>query len=471
MRLETRAVHAGTTIDPATGVVTPPIQVAVTFERDADGGYPRGFLYGRNANPNRNELERCLADLEGGEAAAAFASGTGAIMAVVQALSPGDTKTPEAVRRPRASRRPRRGSGAGPGVESSSMRTGHPFHMHDAIYAQPGALRLVPRGNEQALAGAAERLRAMDHVLLSGVGTSWHAALVGELLLAHVGRLGYRARAIHAFDLAGSWPPAPARTGVVVVSHRGSARSPRAVLERAATGVGIAVTGKGTDGLDGAAFTLRTVEQEASRAHTVSYTTTLALLALLAAEVGRDDAFRHAVDGLPDHLALLLGQESWEDLAKRFAGRRRYWFVGGGPNIATALEGALKMSETSYATACGFNGEQFLHGPCAAMTSDDVLILVAPSGPSHARGVDVARVAREVGTPVLAIVEEGDRELAALAAETIELAAVPELLSPILAVVPLQLLSYHLALESEANPDTMRAHEPAHGRALEGFSP
>jgi cystathionine gamma-synthase len=90
MRLETRAVHAGTSVDPATGAVTPPINLSVTFERDPDGAYPRGFLYGRNANPNREELERCLADLEGGEAAAAFASGTGAILAVVHALAPGD---------------------------------------------------------------------------------------------------------------------------------------------------------------------------------------------------------------------------------------------------------------------------------------------------------------------------------------------------------------------------------------------
>jgi len=345
--------------------------------------------------------------------------------------------------------------------------------MHDAIYAQPGALRLVGRGNGQAIAGVAERLRAMDHVLLSGIGTSWHAAVVGELLLAHVGRLAHRVHAIHAFELAGYWPPVPERTGVIVVSHRGSARFAREVLERTAgrDGVGVAVTGKGSDGLARAEFALRTVEQEASRAHTVSYTTTLGLLALLAAEVGRDDDFRHAVEGLPDHLALLLGQESWEDLAKRFAGRRRYWFVGGGPNTATALEGALKMSETSYATACGFNCEQFLHGPWAAMTSEDLLVLVAPPGPSHARGLDAARVAREVGTPVLAIVEEGDRELAPLATETIEIAAVPELLSPILAVVPLQLLTYHLAVESGANPDTMRTHEPTHARGLEAFSP
>jgi cystathionine gamma-synthase len=90
MRLETRAVHAGTAVDAATGAVTPPIHLSVTFERDPDGGYPRGFLYARNSNPNREGLERCVAELEGGEEAAAFASGTAAIMAVVQALSPGD---------------------------------------------------------------------------------------------------------------------------------------------------------------------------------------------------------------------------------------------------------------------------------------------------------------------------------------------------------------------------------------------
>jgi glutamine---fructose-6-phosphate transaminase (isomerizing) len=345
------------------------------------------------------------------------------------------------------------------------MRTEHPFHMHDAIYAQPGALRLVGRGNAQAITQAAERLRAMDHVVVSGVGTSWHAALVGELLLAGIGGLGYRARAIHASELTGYWPAPSARTGIVVVSHRGSAPVARQAMEKSATadGVGVAVTGKSADGLPGAAFTLRTVEPEASRAHTVSYTSALALLAMLAAEVGHDDAFRREVDGLPDHLALLLGQESWEELAKRFAGRRRYWLVGGGPNAATALEGALKMTEANGASASGFGCEQFLHGPCAALTSDDLVVLVAPPGPSRARALDVARVARDAGTPVLAIVGEGDRELGALAAETIEIAGVPELVSPILAVVPLQLFAYHLAVETGTNPDTLRGHEPRGG--------
>jgi cystathionine gamma-synthase len=74
-RFETLAVHAGNHIDPGTGAVIAPISLSTTFERDADGNYPRGYLYSRNHNPNRNSLESALAALEGGEVAAAFGSG------------------------------------------------------------------------------------------------------------------------------------------------------------------------------------------------------------------------------------------------------------------------------------------------------------------------------------------------------------------------------------------------------------
>lgn len=90
MRIETLAVHAGHAIDPSTGAVTPPIHLSTTFEREADGSYPRGYIYVRNNNPNRMALEECLCALEGGAAAAAFASGSAATMSVFQALSPGD---------------------------------------------------------------------------------------------------------------------------------------------------------------------------------------------------------------------------------------------------------------------------------------------------------------------------------------------------------------------------------------------
>jgi cystathionine gamma-synthase len=90
MNIETLAVHAGHTVDPATGAVSSPIYLSTTFERDVDGTYSRGFMYTRNNNPNRQALEQGISALEGGAGAAAFASGTGASMSIFQALAPGD---------------------------------------------------------------------------------------------------------------------------------------------------------------------------------------------------------------------------------------------------------------------------------------------------------------------------------------------------------------------------------------------
>ena len=90
VNIETIAVHSGRNVDPATGAVTPPIHMSTTFEREADGTYPQGFVYGRAGNPTRVLLEECVRDLEGGEGAAAFSSGAAALMAVFQSLASGD---------------------------------------------------------------------------------------------------------------------------------------------------------------------------------------------------------------------------------------------------------------------------------------------------------------------------------------------------------------------------------------------
>ncbi len=90
MRIETLAVHAGHKVDPGTGAVTPPIHLSTTFERGPDGSFPTGYQYSRLGSPNRTALETCLAALEGGAVAAAFASGAAATMSILQALGPGD---------------------------------------------------------------------------------------------------------------------------------------------------------------------------------------------------------------------------------------------------------------------------------------------------------------------------------------------------------------------------------------------
>jgi cystathionine gamma-synthase len=90
MRIETVAVHAGAEVDPATGAVTPAIHPSTTFEREADGSFPRGHIYSRSSAPNRAALETCLAALDGGAGAVAFASASAATSAIFQSLAPGD---------------------------------------------------------------------------------------------------------------------------------------------------------------------------------------------------------------------------------------------------------------------------------------------------------------------------------------------------------------------------------------------
>jgi cystathionine gamma-synthase len=90
MKIETLAVHAGRSIDPSSGAVTPPIHLSTTFERSPNGDYPLGFSYSREDNPNRRMLEQCLAALEGGKEALVLSSGMAVLTAVLQGLEPGD---------------------------------------------------------------------------------------------------------------------------------------------------------------------------------------------------------------------------------------------------------------------------------------------------------------------------------------------------------------------------------------------
>ena len=90
MKIETLSVHAGRKIDPNTKAVTPPIYLSTTYERETNGEYPKGYNYTRNNNPNRESLEKCLAELEGGAEGIAFSSGSAAAMSIFQTLSPGD---------------------------------------------------------------------------------------------------------------------------------------------------------------------------------------------------------------------------------------------------------------------------------------------------------------------------------------------------------------------------------------------
>ena len=157
-------------------------------------------------------------------------------------------------------------------------------------------------------------------------------------------------------------------------------------------------------------------------------------------------------------------------MARRYIDRDRYLCTGWGPNTALAYEVALKIKEASYRSTEGFQVEQLLHGPFVATTAGSLLTLIAPPGPGYNRSMELARAAAEIGTPVWALVHEGDGQLAHLVPEAFHIAPMPELWSPFVFILPLQLFTYYLALASGCQPDTVRRGEPSYDKAKTHYS-
>jgi glutamine---fructose-6-phosphate transaminase (isomerizing) len=355
---------------------------------------------------------------------------------------------------------------------TTDARNAHPYHMHEAILAQPEALVRVVERNESAIDELAARISLCERVLLAGIGTSHHASLVGEHLVRAYGG-GLDVRAVHSFNLALYGPELRREDCLVAVSHRGAKRYTALALERAREkGCPTAlITGEAGSGEGRADAVLRTVAQERSPAHTVSYTTAVAVLALLAGRVGHPGTGSATLpDGLlpeelPEALRAALGtEEQVAALAREHVGRRRIWILGGGPSAVTATETALKIKETSYLQAEGMPTETMLHGPFQCVEADDLFVLIAPSGTARERTLEVAELVEEVGAPYV-ILGDDTTEARPAAAGVLRVPEVPEPFSALTCLVPLQLFAYHLALARGTNPDSFRGDDPRFARA------
>ena len=350
------------------------------------------------------------------------------------------------------------------------QRSRHPFHMYDAIIAQPGAFVRALEKNETAVDEFASEAASCGRLFIVGIGTSYHAARIGEHLFREYD--GLDARAVHSYDFALYGPALAPGDCVVGVSHRGTKRYTARALERAReAGCRTAlVTGEGGTVSVGADAVFRTVAQERSAAHTVSYTTAISILAHLAERVGRHRT-GSGVPGegflrkeIPAALRAALGAEGEvERLAREHVGRRRIWLVGGGPSAVTAEEVALKIKETSYLQAEGMSTETMLHGPFQCVEADDLFILVAPAGTAQERTLEIAELVEEIGGACL-VVGDGT-EVPQENAETLTVPQVPEPFGALTCLVPLQLFTYHLALVRGTNPDAFRTDDPRFARA------
>ena len=350
--------------------------------------------------------------------------------------------------------------------------------MYQTMHRQPADLRgLLDTGWEPA-EKAAQRLAPARRVYVVGIGTSYHAALVGAWLLRAAGS---DARAVSSFDF-GIYPEAADLTpddAVVVMAHSGVKTYSTSSLVRASTlGATRISVGSLSAVHEGSQQVLRTVERERSAAFTASHLAAMTVLAQIATVLGetrgrssaasdgpvpnparhvrRTDGFREALQRLPDQVAEVLAREDDVAPIAREAATRRVYAVGAGPNEATATEAVIKVREAAQGWIDGLAIEQFLHGPIVAVNAGDMAVVVNMPGRAAERVSEITRVLDAVGVRVWLI----GQGVEGLSEPTVfPLPAVPEMLSPLLAVVPVQILAYHMAVVKGINPDLFRRDE------------
>jgi glucosamine--fructose-6-phosphate aminotransferase (isomerizing) len=154
-----------------------------------------------------------------------------------------------------------------------------------------------------------------------------------------------------------------------------------------------------------------------------------------------------------------------KELAEKNGRKRTFYFAGTGASYPNALEAALKVMETSYLPAQGFETEQLLHGPWASLDGESVVFVIATEESTYGRSLDLIRAATSLGSTVIPLVHEGDHEIRSMCKSTIQLPTVDEQVAPYLSIIPLYLFSYYLCLQRGYNPDYLRYLTPAYWNA------
>jgi glucosamine--fructose-6-phosphate aminotransferase (isomerizing) len=359
---------------------------------------------------------------------------------------------------------------------AAAEKAGYKHFMLKEIHEQPRAVESTLRGRLTALDGSglrsaglsADMLRSFSQVRLVACGTSWHAGMYGKYLLERFA--GVQAQVETASEFRYRQPVLPPKTLVVAISQSGETADTLAAV-RLARESGLKVLSIGNT--IGAAiprqsdFTLQTnCGPECGVASTKAYTGQLAALATLTLHMAcarwrmggtEAQAWATQLNSLPRLIEQTLRLEAQvRELAAEVARSEHALFIGRGVNFPTALEGALKLKEISYVHAEGFSAGEMKHGPLALIDQDMPVIAVATQSELFEKTLSNIEEARARGAKVLALCTQGERRLQGKAAWTLELPAVAEALSPVLNIVPLQLLAYHAAVRRGCDVDQPR---------------
>ncbi|HZL36922.1 MAG TPA: glutamine--fructose-6-phosphate transaminase (isomerizing) [Tepidisphaeraceae bacterium] len=353
---------------------------------------------------------------------------------------------------------------------------GYEHYMLKEIFEQPDALRRCLGGRAEAregrivLGGMADHTRDLvkaHRFILTGQGTAWHAALVGDYLMEDLAKVV--TEATYASEFRYRNPLVEEGTVVVAISQSGETADTLAALregkEKGALSLGVINVVGSTIARETDGGIYLHAGPEIGVASTKAFTCQCAVLAMLALYVGRrkfmsQNQTQELVEGLcalPGQMEFVLAQsQAVREIAAEFCERENWLFLGRGYHYPVALEGALKLKEISYIHAEGMPAAEMKHGPIALINEGMPVVFVATKGVQYDKVISNIEEVRARGGRIIAVATEGDQHIRRYSDHVVYIPDAPEPLQPMLSVVPLQLLAYHAAVLRGCNVDKPR---------------
>ena len=358
---------------------------------------------------------------------------------------------------------------------------GFPHFMLKEIFDQPNVLKDCMSGRViespfthhpdvllSAVRGHRRELLQAKRIVIVSCGTSWHAGLIGKQLIEHFCRIPVEVA--YASEFRYSNPVIEPNDVVMAISQSGETADTLAAIQMAkekgalifgiVNGVGSSIARESDTG------TYIHVGPEIGVASTKAFTGQVVVLTMIALALGmakgtiEEDEFEETIKELqliPDKIKKVLEQnDKIQKLAVKFTFAHNFLYLGRGWNYPVALEGALKLKEISYIHAEGYPAAEMKHGPIALVDEEMPVVFIATHHKLYRKIISNMQEVISRKGHIIAIVTEGDEEIKKMVDEVIEVPQTLACLAPLLSVIPLQLLSYHVAVAKGLNVDQPR---------------
>ncbi|AWA29470.1 glutamine--fructose-6-phosphate transaminase (isomerizing) [Flavobacterium magnum] len=356
-------------------------------------------------------------------------------------------------------------------------KDGYDHFMLKEIYEQPNVIRDTYRGRLLAnegiikMAGVEDNLEKFlnaERILIVACGTSWHAGLVAEYILEEFTRIPVEVE--YASEFRYRNPIINKSDVVIAISQSGETADTLAAIklskEKGAFVFGVCNVVGSSISRETHAGAYTHAGPEIGVASTKAFTTQITILTLIALRLAKakgtlshTDFHRYLqeLEIIPEKVAeALLTNDKAKEIAARFKDAPNCLYLGRGYNFPVALEGALKLKEISYIHAEGYPAAEMKHGPIALIDELMPVIVIAPKQGHYDKVVSNIQEIKSRSGKIIAVVTKGDTQVRELADYVIEIPDTSDALSPLLTTIPLQLLSYHIAVMRNCNVDQPR---------------